>query len=136
MLVSMSFVAWGVWRVVCHRHSSGKEPLVRYEFVQPKEWWVWANFFIAGLKAAGKGGEDGFVDEPLLGGVIGIIIYRDEVIEGFNQFGLGLGRRRMVFGPYPHTAVTLAPFNPKTPKITQPILFVSGKTNREYFQRP
>jgi hypothetical protein len=26
-----------------------------------------------------------------LGGVVGIIINRDKVIEGFNQFGFGLG---------------------------------------------
>ena len=33
-------------------------------------------------EAAGKRGEDGFVDNPLLGGVIGIIINRDQAIEG------------------------------------------------------
>jgi len=42
-------------------------------------------------ETACKGGEDGFVDEPLLGGVIGVIVNRDNVIEGFNQFGFGLG---------------------------------------------
>jgi hypothetical protein len=43
-------------------------------------------------ETAGKRGKDGFVDNPFLGGVIGIIINRDKVIEGFNQFGFGLGR--------------------------------------------
>ena len=42
-------------------------------------------------ETAGKGGKDRFVDKPLLGGVIGIIVNRDQVIEGFNQFGFGLG---------------------------------------------
>jgi hypothetical protein len=42
-------------------------------------------------ETAGKRGKDGFVDDPLLGGVIGIIINRDKVIEGFNQFGFRLG---------------------------------------------
>ena len=37
------------------------------------------------------GGEDGFVDDPLLGGVIGIVVNRDKVIEGFNQFSFRLG---------------------------------------------
>jgi hypothetical protein len=42
-------------------------------------------------ETAGKRGEDGFVDNPFLGGVIGIIINRDQVIEGFNQFSYHLG---------------------------------------------
>jgi hypothetical protein len=42
-------------------------------------------------ETAGKGGEDGFVDKPFLGRVIGIIVNRDQVIEGFNQFSFGLG---------------------------------------------
>ena len=42
-------------------------------------------------ETAGKGGKDGFVDEPFLGGVIGIVVNRDKVIEGFDQFGFGLG---------------------------------------------
>ena len=42
-------------------------------------------------ETAGKRGKDGFVDKPLLGRVIGIIINRDQVIEGFNQFGFRLG---------------------------------------------
>jgi hypothetical protein len=42
-------------------------------------------------ETAGKRGEDGFVDNLLLGGVIGIIINRDKVIEGFDQFSFRLG---------------------------------------------
>jgi hypothetical protein len=42
-------------------------------------------------EAAGKGGEDGFVDEPLLAGVVGMIVDSDEVIESFDEFGFGLG---------------------------------------------
>jgi hypothetical protein len=42
-------------------------------------------------EAAGKRGKDGFVDDPFLGGVVGIVINRDEVIEGFDEFGFGLG---------------------------------------------
>jgi hypothetical protein len=42
-------------------------------------------------ETAGKRGKDGFVDKSLLGGVIGIIVNRDQVIEGFNQFCFGLG---------------------------------------------
>jgi len=38
-------------------------------------------------ETAGKRGEDGFVDEPFLGGVIGIVINCEQLIEGFNQFG-------------------------------------------------
>jgi hypothetical protein len=49
------------------------------------------EFLYRGPETAGKRGEDGFVDDPLLGGVIGIIINRDEVIEGFNQFSFRLG---------------------------------------------
>ena len=55
-------------------------------------------------ETAGKRGEDGFVDDPFLGGVIGIIINRDKVIEGFDQFGFRLGgvevgsRRRLLPG--------------------------------------
>jgi hypothetical protein len=39
----------------------------------------------------GKGGEDGFVDDPLLGGVIGNVVDCDKVIEGFDQFSFRLG---------------------------------------------
>jgi hypothetical protein len=42
-------------------------------------------------ETAGKRGKDGFVDNPFLGGVIGIVINRDKVIEGFNQFSFRLG---------------------------------------------
>jgi hypothetical protein len=42
-------------------------------------------------EAACKGGKGGFVDDPFLGGVIGIIINRDEVIEGFDQFSFRFG---------------------------------------------
>ena len=61
-------------------------------------------------ETACKGGEDGFVDDPFLGGVIGVIINRDQVIEGFNQFGfrfggveVGCGRSPLFFGlpPFP-----------------------------------
>ena len=37
------------------------------------------------------GGKDGFVDDPFLDGVIGIIINRDQVIEGFDEFSFRLG---------------------------------------------
>jgi hypothetical protein len=40
-------------------------------------------------ETAGEGGENGFVDEPLLGGVIGIVVDCDKVIEGFDEFGFG-----------------------------------------------
>jgi hypothetical protein len=42
-------------------------------------------------ETAGKGAEDRFVDRPLLGRVVGIVVDCDKVIEGFNQFGFGLG---------------------------------------------
>ena len=42
-------------------------------------------------ETAGKRAKDGFVDDPFLGGVIGIIINRDQVIEGFDQFSFRLG---------------------------------------------
>jgi hypothetical protein len=42
-------------------------------------------------ETAGKGGKDGFVDDPFLGRVIGIIVDCDQVIEGFDQFGFRLG---------------------------------------------
>jgi hypothetical protein len=42
-------------------------------------------------ETACKGGEDGFVDNPFLGGVIGIIVDCDKVIEGFDQFSFRLG---------------------------------------------
>jgi hypothetical protein len=42
-------------------------------------------------ETAGKRGKDGFVDDPFLGGVIGIIVDCDKVIEGFNQFGFRFG---------------------------------------------
>ena len=42
-------------------------------------------------ETACEGGKNGFVDEPLLGVVIGIIINRDKVIEGFDQFSFRLG---------------------------------------------
>jgi hypothetical protein len=42
-------------------------------------------------EGAGKRGEDGFVDDPLLGGVIGIVVDRNKVIEGYNQFSFRLG---------------------------------------------
>jgi len=50
-----------------------------------------SEFLYGRPEAACEGGEDGFVDDPFLGGVIGIIINRDQVIEGFNQFCFGLG---------------------------------------------
>jgi len=57
------------------------------------------EFFDSRPEAAGKGGEDGFVDDPFLSGVIGIIVDCDKVIEGFDQFsfrlgGVEVGRRR------------------------------------------
>jgi hypothetical protein len=52
---------------------------------------VSTNFFIAGLKQPVKRGEDGFVDDPLLAGVVGTVVNSDEVIEGFDEFGFGLG---------------------------------------------
>jgi hypothetical protein len=42
-------------------------------------------------EAAGKRGKDGFVDDPFLGGVVGNVVDCDEVIEGFDEFGFGLG---------------------------------------------
>lgn len=61
-----------------------------------KERWVSKNFLIAGLKTACEGGEDGFVDDPFLGGVVGTIVDCDEVIEGFDEFGFGLAELRLV----------------------------------------
>jgi hypothetical protein len=49
------------------------------------------EFLYRGPETAGKRGEDGFVDNLLLGGVIGIIINRNKVIEGFDQFSFRLG---------------------------------------------
>jgi hypothetical protein len=50
------------------------------------------NEFLYGRpEAAGKRGKDGFVDDPFLAGVIGNIINRNKVIEGFDQFCFRLG---------------------------------------------
>jgi hypothetical protein len=49
------------------------------------------KFFDRRPETAGKRGKDGFVDDPFLGGVIGIIVDRNKVIEGFNQFSFRLG---------------------------------------------
>jgi hypothetical protein len=49
------------------------------------------KFFDSRPETAGKGGKDGFVDDPFLAGVIGIIINRDKVIEGFDEFCFRLG---------------------------------------------
>jgi hypothetical protein len=49
------------------------------------------KFFDSRPEAAGKRGENGFVDYPFLGGVIGIIINRNKVIEGFDEFCFRLG---------------------------------------------
>jgi hypothetical protein len=45
-----------------------------------KERWVSKNFLMAGLKQPLREGEDGFVDDPILGGVAGIVVDCDEVI--------------------------------------------------------
>ena len=44
------------------------------------------EFFDNRPETACKGGEDGFVDYP-----VGIVVDCDEVIEGFDEFGFGLG---------------------------------------------
>jgi hypothetical protein len=54
-------------------------------------------------ETACEGGKNGFVDEPLLAGVVGIVVDSDEVIEGFDEFGFGLGgvevrKRRLLPG--------------------------------------
>ena len=38
------------------------------------------EFLYGRPETAGKRGKDGFVDKPLLGGVIGIVVNRDQVI--------------------------------------------------------
>jgi hypothetical protein len=53
-----------------------------------KERWFSTKFSIAGLKTAGKGGENVFVDDPFLGGVVGIVVDCDKVIEGFDPVWL------------------------------------------------
>jgi hypothetical protein len=65
-----------------------------------KERWVSKNFFIAGLKAAGKRGEDGFVEDPFLG-IIGINVNRDQIIEDRSLRAAGLQgiRKYSVTGP-------------------------------------
>jgi len=55
-----------------------------------------SEFLYRRPEAACKRGKDGFVDDPLLGGVIGIIINRDQVIEGFDQFSSALAELRLV----------------------------------------
>ena len=57
------------------------------------------EFFDSRPETACKGGENGFVDYPFLGGVVGIIINRNQVIEGFDQVcfrfgGVEVGRCR------------------------------------------
>jgi hypothetical protein len=49
------------------------------------------EFFDSRPETACKGGKDGFVDDPLLARVIGIVVDCDKVIEGFDEFGFGLG---------------------------------------------
>jgi hypothetical protein len=57
-------------------------------------------------KFARPGRMDGFIDDPLLARVIGIVVDCDQVIEGFDEFGFGLGgievgrgrRRRLLPG--------------------------------------
>ena len=49
------------------------------------------EFLYRRAEAAGERGEDGFVDNPFLGGVIGIVINCDQVIEGFDEFCFRLG---------------------------------------------
>jgi len=47
----------------------------------------------AAISIAGQVNDNNMiVDDPFLGGVIGIVNNRDEVIEGFDQFGFRLGR--------------------------------------------
>ena len=50
-----------------------------------------SEFFYRRPETACEGGKNGFVDEPLLAGVVGMIVDSDEVIEGFDEFGFGLG---------------------------------------------
>jgi hypothetical protein len=56
-----------------------------------KERWVSKNFFITGLKQPVKEARMDSLMTHLWAGVIGIIINRDKVIEGFDQFGFRLG---------------------------------------------
>jgi hypothetical protein len=50
-----------------------------------------SKFLYRRPETACEGGKNGFVDEPLLAGVIGVIVDSDQVIEGFDEFGFGLG---------------------------------------------
>jgi hypothetical protein len=50
-----------------------------------------SEFLYRRSETACEGGKNGFVDEPLLAGVVGMIVDGDEVIEGFKQFSFRLG---------------------------------------------
>ena len=50
-----------------------------------------SEFLYRRPETACEGGKNGFVDEPLLAGVVGMIVDCYEVIEGFDEFGFGLG---------------------------------------------
>jgi hypothetical protein len=68
---------------------------------------VLSEFLYRRPEAAGERGKDGFIDDPFLGRVIKIVINRNQVIEGLDQFGFGLGGvevgrcRRLLFLGFP-----------------------------------